>query len=80
MSGKWSSQAEYEAIHGTQEEQAAKQAYRTACDGPWRLFRWLDGERVVLDNSVRSTGLETERARVQEWRRTGILWEVERIE
>ena len=80
MTGKWSSQAEYEAIHGTQEEQAAKQAYRTACDGPWRLFRVLEGERVVLGNSIRSTGLEIERARVQERIRTGIVWEIERID
>lgn len=49
-------------------------------DGPWRLARELDGERVVLDNSVRSTTREVERLRDEERRRTSICWEIERAD
>ena len=51
-----------------------------AMDGPWRLARELDGERVILDNSVRSTSREVERLRDDERRRTGIRWEIERAD
>lgn len=44
--------------------------------GPWFLVRELDGERVVLDNSFRSTLREVERLREEERRRTGIRWEI----
>jgi hypothetical protein len=44
--------------------------------GPWFLVRELDGERVTLDNSFRSTLREVERLRDEERRRTGIRWEI----
>lgn len=71
---------DYEALHGTQEKQAAKQATegRREADGPWRLERWgiRDGSPVllVLSNSVRSTLSEAEALQKAEEARTDILW------
>ena len=41
---QWSTQEEYEALYGTQEEQASRQASVgvSSVDGPWRLVRWFE--------------------------------------
>lgn len=88
MSG-WRSQAEYEAIHGTQDQQAAQQVRGRAeiehwPDGSpvlWRLERerFGDPERIIRDNSLRSTRWEAERDKEHAWRETGIVWEVVRV-
>jgi hypothetical protein len=76
----------YEATHGTQEEQAARQASAgrsESPDGPWRLVRWAtEGSfrRIFLPNSVRSTLREVERLRDEEFARTGIVWYIEQME
>ena len=77
----WTTQEEYEAMYGTQAEQAAKQSSAGVafCDGPWRLCRWgLDG-KIVLPNSVRSTSMERDRLRDEEYARTEILWSYEKF-
>lgn len=85
---RWSTQEEYEALHGTQEEQAKKQVVATAdADGPYRLTRSRVAalrqsrhtlvETVILPNSVRSTRKEIERLRDDELNRTGLLWRIE---
>jgi len=68
----WNSSEEYETIHGTQEEQAARQASGIVVDGPWRLES-INGPRIVLDNSVRSTSREAARL-LQEEARKGRDW------
>lgn len=71
---------EYEAIHGTQAEQAARQSFRRVeVDGPWRLVRWATHsfEPVILPGSVRSTRGEIDRLAKDELDRTGIPWTVE---
>lgn len=79
----WTSQEDYEAQHGTQAAQAAKQSRAVlAMDGPWRLTRLLiDGQgmrSVPLDNSVRSTSREIETLQAREYERTGIQWDIEK--
>ena len=74
---------DYEALHGTQAEQAAKQAsagVHVFPDGPWRLERenWA-GEKIVLYNSVRSTRNEAERLAAAEYTRTGLMWSIVRF-
>ena len=82
--GRWRNQQEYEAIHGTQAEQARKQAVITTegSDGPWRLVRrntvWI-APNIVLPNSVRSTRNEIVRLRDEERDRTGIQWTIEKF-
>lgn len=80
MSG-WTSQEEYEALHGTQEEQAKKQVVATAdADGPYRLCLQTPQGKTILPNSVRSTRAEIDRLREDEYARTGRLWAVETYE
>ena len=79
----WTSQEDYEAQHGTQAAQAAKQSRAVlVTDGPWRLTRLMidgDGMRSVpLDNSVRSTSREIETLQAREYERTGIQWDIEK--
>lgn len=79
----WTSQEDYEAQHGTQAAQAAKQSRAVlVMDGPWRLTRLMidgDGMRSVpLDNSVRSTSREIETLQAREYERTGIQWDIEK--
>lgn len=74
---------DYEKDHGTQAEQAAKQAsvgVHVSPDGPWRLERknWI-GETIILDNSVRSTRNEAERLAAAEYTRTGWMWSIVRF-
>ena len=77
---------DYEALHGTQEEQAKAQVQRgtVEADGPWRLQRWIVRDekpvRVILDNSVRSTRAEAERLRDQIEDANDIRWTVVRCE
>ena len=87
---RWSTQEEYEALYGTQEEQASRQASVgvSSVDGPWRLVRWFETKGVgassnlslvgtiVLPNSVRSTINEIERLQEEERARTGIFWHI----
>jgi chemotaxis protein histidine kinase CheA len=84
----WSTQEEYEALYGTQEEQAKKQVVATAdADGPYRLIRVRIAalrqtrqtvrEIVILPNSVRSTRKEIERLRDEEYSRTGVYWDIQ---
>lgn len=74
---EWKTHEEYTAKYGTQEAQAAVQSRaKLAIDGPWLLVRDLEGRRVPLDNSVRSTSREIEWLRDQELTRTGVLWTV----
>lgn len=76
----------YEALHGTQDEQAARQASagaHIAPDGPWRLERWQvgadgKGRVVILPNSVRSTYSEAKRISYDEYARTDIRWGIAR--
>ena len=77
----WATQEEYEALYGTQEEQAAKQSSvgTAECDGPWRLYRWGLTGKIVLPNSVRSTSMERDRLRDEEYARTEILWSYEKF-
>ena len=77
---------DYEAKHGTQAEQAARQASAGTIevDGPWRLERWqaTDGKtpaHVVLPNSVRSTYSEAKRLHDDEFARTDIRWGIARF-
>lgn len=90
MSG-WTTQAEYEARHGTQEEQSRAQvAFRASTGGLWRLERvesfWSDEadsrcfKMLVLPNSVRSTMVEARRLADDEYARTGIRWGIVRFE
>lgn len=79
----WTSQEDYEAQHGTQAAQAAKQSRAVlVMDGPWRLTRLMidgDGMRSVpLDNSVRSTTQEIKTLQAREYERTGIQWDIEK--
>ena len=76
---------DYIGIHGTQEEQSARQASagKATPDGPWRLERWQVGEDgkvrvVVLPNSVRSTYSEAKRLSDDECARTDIRWGIAR--
>ena len=74
---EWKTHEEYTAKYGTQEAQAAVQSRaKLVVDGPWLLVRELDGQRVPLDNSIRSTSREIEWLRDQELTRTGVLWTV----
>ena len=77
----WNSQEEYEAQHGTQAEQAAKQASvgTGTCDGPWQLFRRGKCGKIVLPNSVRSTTKEVRRLAEEEYARTEIVWSIEKF-
>lgn len=74
---------DYIGKHGTQEEQAAKQATagQAEADGPWRLFR-IDANDVtrILPNSVRSTKSEILRLQEEEFTRTEVWWEIDRFE
>lgn len=79
----WTSQEDYEAQHGTQAAQAAKEtSNKIVMDGPWRLTRlMIDGNgmrSVPLDNSVRSTTREIETLQTREYERTGIQWDIEK--
>ena len=78
---KWTTQEEYVALYGSQEDQAAKQSRLTLVnDGPWMLYRFLDGDKLVaLDNSVRSTSREILWLQEQELNRTGIRWSVQLV-
>jgi len=78
--GKWSNQAEYEALYGTQEQQAKEQVALVAeAGGPWRLYRNGRGGKIILPNSVRSTHNEIDRLIETEYARTEILWSVEKF-
>ena len=86
----WKSQDEYEATHGTQDQQAARQVRARAeveywPDGSpalWRLvrLRFCAVEPIVRDNSIRSTRWEAERDADAAQRETGICWSVERVD
>lgn len=67
---------DYEGKYGTQEQQAARQASigTGGSDGPWRLGRILQGQLVILPNSVRSTLREINRLADDERVCTGIEW------
>ena len=76
----WTTQEEYERLHGTQKAQAAAQVRtKSAVDGPWRLERW-GGYGIVLPNSVRSTRAEAERLQMEEFLRTGKSWQIVKYE
>lgn len=82
-SSEWSTQEEYIALYGTQEQQAAKQCKaKHVVDGPWRLVRQIPtpggSTKAPLDNSVRSTSAEIENLRDREYERTGIVWTIEK--
>lgn len=74
---------DYIGKHGTQEEQAARQATagQAEVDGPWRLFR-IDANDVprILPNSVRSTKREALRLQEEEFTRTEVWWDLERFD
>jgi hypothetical protein len=87
----WTTQEEYEARHGTQEEQSKAQVYlRASTGGPWRLERAehrhdaktdsMHLKTLVLPNSVRSTMAEAVRLMDDEYVRTGIRWGIVRFE
>lgn len=80
MSASWSTQAEYEAIHGTQAEQAARQASIgrwEARQGVWyRLERDTSIGQVGTYPSAWSTRAEAEREAAKQWLVAGIRWRV----
>jgi hypothetical protein len=82
----WKSQAEYEALHGTQEEQARRQATgRLVVDGPWKLERLVEHNpfgqehRLCLPGFVCSTSVEARQRAEAEFARTGLVWEMTRL-